>query len=784
MKIPLSKLKAPTAEPDDLIRLSQPDEEWPKGLFRFALFTRKRDGEDVLYRAICWNPVDRELHLLRLIVDRAPTGPGDWRVWAQDAPDKPLSDIRLEDETVVPAHMKRPLESLPEKERKGLNGFRWRDRIVRAFCQIDKTGEGRKEDIVFNEKIVLDDKARISAAHRIREALGKARGWESYVRRLFHQFCHFAGVSGAMLAQHSGKGKTGPRTGTLVNKPGRLSEEEERAKLRSEATGKPVTYRRRPVDLVDEEKMLDVLRRYYRDENLSLERTYDKLRLEHYANADERVIPTLDSFRVHANKLIALHGIEKGRKGDRVHKQEDAARRGQATDYTGGTIEIVDIDAFTAKIGIAVKVRGRTQSTYVKVVLAASRNSHAILGEEIVLRGEKASAYRRCIASIYLDKTPKAIELGLKSSKGLLYGTIDGFFADNGAGPSFENQRFASKHLGFDIEVAPPASGAAKGVIEGINGLMVQFMLEEDAGWSRATDSVQKERRKKALLAKPISLRRFERLLYKAIAYHNLHADRSHLRPAGMVDEGLDGSPAEIHRWIDEFVRKGDRARKLPPRQVYSRFVPWKHYKCQRGVIHFKKKLRFTSPEVKALWAEHVKTRESERAPLMVEVKRLDGFVDCLIWKKPNGQEAILHLVDEDARRVAHMTWREHNLSLESDSRRKVDNEPARRRSRNTITTEQDAELETAERNRTVTSADEMAGESVTDAKNQTTLARERKWGAKQAEAAGVKVEPIVVPEMMQPEKPRCGSTSQSYAERVRARRAARGGGASSAPRV
>lgn len=208
----------------------------------------------------------------------------------------------------------------------------------------------------------------------------------------------------------------------------------------------------------------------------------------------------------------------------------------------------------------------------------------------------------------------------------------------------------------------------------------------------------------------------------------------------------------------------------------------WKHYKCQRGIIHFKKKLRFTSPELKALWAEHVKTRASERPPLMIEVKRLDGFVDCLIWKKPNGREGTLHLVDEDARRVAHMTWREHNLSLESDSRREVDNEPARRKSRNTLTTvDQDQQIEAAERNRTVTAADEMAGESVPDAKNRTTLARERKWGAKQAQAAGVKAESIVVPEMMQPPKPHGGSIAQSYAERVRARRAAQNGGGSSA---
>src|SRR3984893_2144559 len=149
------------------------------------------------------------------------------------------------------------------------------------------------------------------------------------------------------------------------------------------------------------------------------------------------------------------------------------------------TRPLVDIDAFTAKIAIAVKVRGRIRRTYVKVVLAVSRNSHAILGEEITLKGEKASAYRRCIASIHLDKKERAVELKLESAAGLLHGNIDGVFVDNGAGASKEVVEVACVEMGFGMQMAPPGRGDYKGVIEGVNSLMVELMQEEPGGHNR-----------------------------------------------------------------------------------------------------------------------------------------------------------------------------------------------------------------------------------------------------------------------------------------------------------
>ena len=65
-----------------------------------------------------------------------------------------------------------------------------------------------------------------------------------------------------MLAQHKGKGVTGERD-NLKNKPGRLSDRELSEKRRSEATGKPVRYRRRPTSIEDKDKFLDALMKYW-----------------------------------------------------------------------------------------------------------------------------------------------------------------------------------------------------------------------------------------------------------------------------------------------------------------------------------------------------------------------------------------------------------------------------------------------------------------------------------------------------------------------------------------
>jgi hypothetical protein len=781
--IPVSQLRPRAADAAALLRLQNLEEEWPKELFRFALFERARDGESVRYRSVAWSAEDRQLHVLKLVAEGTPQGPGNWEIWSVDGPDSPLKDIRRAGGSGVPDFMGTAHLTLPEKLRKKLVGFGRRKRVVQAFCFLDTYGQGREADYVFNDRVVMESSARLEAQHYVSSTLGRERGWESYIRKLFHQFCHFAGEPNAMLALHDEKGGKkgkGTRTGKHTKKPGRRSDAERRAKLQSEATGKKLTYHRRPVNLDDEKKFLDALIEYWAHKRLSLSRTYAKLVLEHYAEFDERNVPTIDTFRYHARHLIKDHDLLARRNGATIHEQDHLAHVGQATEYTQGVIEIVDIDAFTAKIAIAVKVRKKIQRTYVKVVIAISRNSHAVLATEVVLKGENAVAYRRCIASIYLDKKARAAELGLESAVGLVSGTIDGVFVDNGAGPSKENVDVACVEMRLGMEMAPPGRGDYKGVVEGFNSLLVELMQEESSGHNRRKDKVQQDERRRKRRNRAVRMSEFERLLYRAQQHHNLTANRDHLRDGKKLGDGEDGNPRKLFEDTQK-KRRADGARRLAHREVFSRFVPWKKYTCREGLIHFKKKLRYWSEELKKLWNEHVKTPKPYRRVLTIQVKRLDGTTQIIVWKKPNGEEGLLRLVPEDARRMGILSWSEAEMTFESDSMRKPANDAKQRESRDRVTVEQNSEIAAAEKV-LMTNGKDLEGMSIADAKERGTAQRDREWGAKHAAAAGIVNEEITLPNTHTPSK--ISAVDQAYVARLKAKQMARSGGHSSSPRA
>ncbi|MFM0048301.1 hypothetical protein [Caballeronia grimmiae] len=773
--VPVSELLPRAADPEMLRRLNQVEERWPKGLFRFAPFKRLRDGEDVRYRAVCWHQVDRKLHVLRLKSNAAPTGPGDWHVWSADAADTPLSDIARTDESVVPDYMNLPLERLPKEFKSSLTGFARRDRIVRAFCFRDTKGEGNVGDFVFDDEVVTDTAARTKALRYVCRSLGKPRGWATYVRKLLHQFCHFGGAANAMLAQHKEKGRKGQsRTGKLVNKPGRLTGAERREKRRHEATGRPITYRREPTSCDDEQKMSDALKTCWAVERKSKQDAYDRL-MEHYDEVPEWQTPTLHTFYKKSKSLIVRDDLLSLRNRHLIQEQTHAARVGTATTYTQGRIEIADLDGFTAKLAIAVVVKGKVKGAHIKVILAVSRNFRTILGAELVLRGEKAEAYRRCLASVYLDKQELAKELGLESADGLVSGTIDGIFVDNGAGAAHENAKVACGQMRLVFEIAPPSRGDLKAVVESINSMMVKIMRKWPGGYDRANDKVHQEERRNAREIRPMTLKKFKQCLWLAIQHHNLHADRSKLRDTKMLMNGVSGTPAAL--WENaQRKRTGDAARKLTPREVFRRFVPWESYTVRRGLVHFTGGYRYESAELTALWTEHVKTPLSQRRPLVVNVKALDGRPHALIWEMPNGEENLLRLIEQDALRVGNLMWDDLNLIAEADSMRELDEQNAKRVSaKNVSTVAQHTGVGKAERIR-IANGDlgGLKGESMAAAKRNADEEIDRDWGRKQAEALGIQNEPIIVPAPAAPPQkpePKVTSANARFVEQMRARR-------------
>ncbi|MFM0152894.1 hypothetical protein [Paraburkholderia sediminicola] len=766
--LPLSKLKPRVADAATLRRLEMPQEDWPKRLGRFDMFMRLRDG-DARYRAICWNPVDRQLHVLKLVAKGSPRGPGVWSIWSADAPDSPLKDIKRLDADGIPDYMKLPLDQLPPKLRKARNGFARRRQILEAFCMLDTSGHGNADDYVFNDLIVTDHSAQLEAIRYVISTMGAHRGYAAQIRKLFHQHCHFNGHENSMLAQHAGKGVTGKRS-NLKSKPGALTHAEKQDKLRSEATGTPRRLKRLPVSEQEKEaKFLDVLRRYWVKKKWPLTETYDRLCEEHYADVREELRPTYDTFRRISNEeLIPKYNLLAERNGHIVHNANFATLSGTATDYTQGKIETVDVDAWTPKVGVRVKVKGKWKKIYVRVLFAAARNSRAIPGIEIVLTGEDATAYRRCIASCFMDKSKIAEGLGLSAPDGLVHGNIDSVFFDNGAGPSGANALVVCKQMRLGLAIAPPASGQKKGCVESLNNCMQNALLDLEAAHTRKTDPLSRELRRKKLLARGTSLGRLIYSVYEAVAVHNLTAYRPQLRSHKDFNDGKESSPKELFE-SQQRERRGDARKVWSERELLTRFIAWEPYTVRDGCVFFEG-IRYSSDPLKA-WAEQqTKYRES----LAVSVKRFAADPLYLLWKLPDSEEVEqLTVIREDLDRVQNMTWQELSLTKQADALLKPESDQKKRKANNKLTVDQHNGVADSVRHRTANGdIHDLAGTSAANAKATAIIQNNRRWDEREAAALGLdkrRIVPVASP-------PSVGAKPMNaeYAAWLQARKAAR----------
>ncbi|MFL9888234.1 hypothetical protein PQR66_34785 [Paraburkholderia agricolaris] len=705
---------------------------WPWGLGRFTPFKRERDGDYVIYRSVAWNPYDRVLHVLR-VDSGTPKGAGLWERWCEDADDRPLDDIYLVDDTVMPREMKEPRHKLKPSSLKGLDK---RTRILQSFAYLDPVGKGNPADFVFNDLVVASDSARSAALNRVVAALGQQRGFQSAVRRLFHKFVHNGGHANALAAFSFRQGNKGmSRVGINRRKTGPKSTSEVRIESRNKAIGIAVLGRRHPVRSCDEVKFIRALEQHWARGRDSLRETYDLMILNDYKKWPKRLIPSIGAFRYHAKRLIRDFDLKRIRNGARLSEQYNDARVGQASHLTQGVIEILDVDGFVAKIGVAARIGARIESVHMTVMFAVSRLSGAILGYELAIRGENAEAFRRCIASVFLPKHERAEELGLSSTDGLLAGNIDAIFVDNGAGASEQVIVAACDEMGLMRMLPPPGRGDLKGVGEGVNSLMILMMLGEDGGYTRKTDHLSKDMRRLKARDKPIPLDQFERLLLQAIQHYNLFTNKRRLRTYAMRKAGVGLNPASIFRYT-QAQRRGDAARKLTPREVFERFIPWQSRTCQRGLVNFMS-MRYTSEELVDFFNEHAR-QPGKRVPLPVRVKRLDGHPHILLWQKPNGETAVLNIVDEDARSIGSVTWKGLEFLNADDEWREETLKPGRRTSRSRVTVKVHSQVARADNIRAANEMGGLEGDNVKSARANAETKRNASRGAAQADAYGI----------------------------------------------
>jgi len=739
------QLKPRKVDPELLARLLRmQSDNWPKNLRRFAPFKRGRDGDDVRYRAVAYDRFERTLYVTKIISNACPATSLKVIKWNESDNDNPFSDVYLTDESIAPEAMKGPFNRLPAEIQEEVTK---RMKYVHSLCYVDKTGHGRVEDFLFNDFVMMDEDARKDAIRYVIEESGAKANFRTQLCRLEHRFVHFGGGECALADVRAHMGRDGIRkAGRYSSKPGAKSAIERAAIQLAAVRGKKLDHKlvRVPIGPADLQKFVLALTAHWAKERKSIAATYFLMLDEHYVDVPEPLRPKLGVLYYHARQLIARYQLRSMRNGKRLSAMFDVARVGQATDITQGVLAIADIDGWVAKIPVAAMVRGVLTPIPITVLFAVCRNSGAIIGYEIALEGEKAEAYRRCIASIYTDKSQRAQELGLTSADGLLHGTIDAVFVDNGAGASEEVLAAACDEMRLMRMITPPARGDLKSGVENVNGIMIQLFLNERGAYTRGTDPLSKQMRLLARKERPITMTRFEQLLLLAIQHYNLHTNKAHLRAAGMAEADVDITPDAIFRHL-QAARIADGKKQLTYRETLSRFVPWEERLVRRGVVWIQN-LRFTSDSLVALFNEYAEHPNKEDRKLKVKVKRLDGDPKSLIWLQLSGEEGLLSIVDEDARRIGNVSWKGVELLHVDEVAREEALEVPRARSRARLTQAQNDKLVEAAHTRAQNDLGGAVGDTIPEARARAKAKRDGKSAAAYKKASGISATDIRVP--------------------------------------
>jgi hypothetical protein len=182
--------------------------------------------------------------------------------------------------------------------------------------------------------------------------------------------------------------------------------------------------RRGPVRPSDIEKFLEAIQEFHIDGKENLTTTYASMVVTRYRKYARRLIPSRGQFFYHAReRLLEQQDAGRRRLGPRLAAQYEQPRVGQASHMTFGlNLEVVDVDGFVAKIPVAALISKKIEPVFVTVVFAVSRQTGAVVGYEIAMKGENSESFRRCIASVFVSKKARAQELGLTDVRGLLHG--------------------------------------------------------------------------------------------------------------------------------------------------------------------------------------------------------------------------------------------------------------------------------------------------------------------------------------------------------------------------
>ncbi|MFK0378364.1 hypothetical protein [Pandoraea sp. NPDC090278] len=594
--------------------------------------------------------------------------------------------LKLVPEDIVNEHMrgilKTPVDALPEEKRRG---YVTRTRLLNALVMVDPSQIGDTDRYLLDIRCFIDGKYREARIKQIAEEIGSSPSCKrTHLLELLTVHLWWRGEPNAMLCRTGARGGKGKVRDTLpAMKPGPLSPSEKRAKAATEAGGGVWSRTAQRSTATDDDDVLAALKTHWAcGQKISLTSTYIEYKRES-RNRGAKSLSWWYFYRT-ADVLIRLHKLDAKRNGNRIMAQYGTVRPGNSSDVTWGSLMISDMDAWTPKVG---SIWGWVAGTYeplpgLVVLFSVCRLSGAITGYEIELKSEKASSYRFCALSSLSDKSARALELGITEHlDALVHGWADVYLVDHGPGNAADaREPFVEKRIAGALFTPAPARGDFKPNVESINNCFMKIMAETVEGaFTRKSDPLSREIRKKAKNAPGIDFDDFEKCILETIIYLNRTRDCSHLRDDVMRRNGVTIRPHSIFNYLQTERRRGDAALKLSEKELLDAIIPWIPRRCRSGTVSFAN-ATFTSKELME-YSNSLPARERKTFP--VEAKRIGPQGGTILCKLRDGAILELRLTDECARQYGNASWKgmeyvQHdiNASNEEDEDIQVDLKP------------------------------------------------------------------------------------------------------------
>lgn len=310
--------------------------------------------------------------------------------------------------------------------------------------------------------------------------------------------------------------------------------------------------------LVDEERMLKALKKYYliKDKHLTLTKTHEKLIQDNYTYLDGNGVvhllpssecPSLRQLDYYLKKHFPRHVVLKLRKGEKRFAQEDRAKDGSIQRECHGAGHIYEFDATIVDV-LLVSCKDRTVIVGKPTMyLIIDRESRLIVGFYIGFENACYSAAMQAILSIAEDKQSLCRRLNLPYSTDdwVADGVLpEMFLADQGE-LIHKNARRIAMSIRATLSNVPGMRPEWKPLVECGFSMLHQVIAPDTPGYQPDAETRQRRSRN---VDKEASLTLFEftQVMARAIILHNKSTQPDYPLTLEHVNDGVKPIPREI----------------------------------------------------------------------------------------------------------------------------------------------------------------------------------------------------------------------------------------------